>query len=161
MKYSEEVINNEASAIIEKFGKEAVESLILVGSFARGEGLVAYDEKNNRLIMRLTALFAVGFGIMLLTSFTAIAQPAPSTGGTAGLGDNGIVFRTADSASEVRMQFRVQSWATYSTRSLSDLSASSMNASGKRSSLFLIDRPGARIMRATRKNCLFIPRLVV
>lgn len=43
MKHSEALINKEANAVVDKFGREAVESVILTGSFARGENSANSD----------------------------------------------------------------------------------------------------------------------
>ena len=96
--------------------------------------------------MRVVAHCVVGLVGVVCLSFAAMAQPAPSTGGTVEFGDKGIVFHTADSSSKVRMQFRIQAMSTYSTRSMSDFSVSSLNS-------------GIRRARIKFQGHLFDPRL--
>jgi phosphate-selective porin OprO and OprP len=85
--------------------------------------------------MRVVASYAalVLAGMFILTSHSV--HCAESNGGSVEFGSKGIVFRTADTSSEVKMQFRLQAWSTYNTVSMEDLSASYLDGLIRRARL--------------------------
>ena len=70
--------------------------------------------------------------LVLCQSVTAFGQASTQSHGSFDFNSDGVVFQSADSNTRVLMRFRMQNWATYTTRNQADgedldLSAGSMD----------------------------------
>ncbi len=72
--------------------------------------------------------------VMLLGS-TLDLRAGDQSAASVEFGEKGIVFRNADTSSEVRMRFRLQAWSNYTSRSIQDLSFASLDGLIRRSRL--------------------------
>ena len=84
--------------------------------------------------MRVVAIYAV-VALMFICAPMGAAAAEGSSGVPVEFGKKGIVFRSADTSSEVRMQFRLQAWSNYTTRSIQDLSFASLDGLIRRARL--------------------------
>jgi len=76
--------------------------------------------------MRVVASYVV-IALMSVCAFASAAAAEGGSGVPVEFGKKGIVFRSADTSSEVQMQFRFQAWSNYTTRSIQDLSFASLD----------------------------------
>lgn len=86
---------------------------------------------------RIALCTSILLGILCLLPGQAWSQASTQSHGSFDFNSDGVVFQSADSSTRVLMRFRMQNWATYTTKNMTDedeldLSAGSMDLATRR-----------------------------